>query len=224
MRHTAKSNRLPFWLALVGALFLVPGIIWFAGAGERVSLADAPVLFKPLARISLDRVAEKTTSVGLAIPSTAVWRRSRKEWGEPDFVISAVDHEGGQAFCLSTMAVLVEVIDLAGKAVSLRPGRGPYGYSDSCETSSLRFQAKPGEQLTLRVTKDVRKSVFELPQADVVVVVDWFNMKDKLVGLDLEKASVVTPKPANRGHLKTGQWERVRTSHSFTLTARSGQA
>jgi len=36
--------------------------------------------------------------------------------------------------------------------------------------------------------------------------------------------SVVTSKPANRGHFKTGQWERARTSHSFTLTARSGQA
>ena len=52
-----------------------------------------------------------------------------------------------------------------------------------CESSSLRFRAAAGDELTLEVAKT---GVGETT-GDLIVVGDWFNTKDKLVGVALDK-------------------------------------
>lgn len=80
------------------------------------------------------------------------------------------------------MGARIELRDPNGRVIALRPGGGPYGYSTNCESSSLRFRATVGDELTLVVTK-----TGEGVTGDLIVVGDWFNTKDKLVGVALDK-------------------------------------
>jgi hypothetical protein len=89
------------------------------------------------------------------------------------------------------MSVRIEVVNSNGLAMRLRVGPAPYGYSDYCSESSLRFQAAGGSVLTL-TGADVGPR--RIPEGDVVVVADWWNTKDRFagVGLEEETASLLT--------------------------------
>lgn len=179
-----KSKRLPLWLGAIGTLLLVPGILWVAGSRTRLSDDDARVALQPLKRIQLARIDQGPFSVTLMIPNTTQWTKICKGWGEPGLVISAVDAAGSFALCLPEMPVRIELIDPTDRVIPLQPNGGPYGYSTSCPSSSLRFHADPGSELTLKLAGHETGTV---PAADLIVVSDWFNTKDKLVGLYLDK-------------------------------------
>jgi hypothetical protein len=87
--------------------------------------------------------------------------------------------------------VRIELYDRDGRTVSLKPGFGAYGYSDLCSAGSLRFHAAVGDVLSLKVTS---LGTAVLPVGNLIVVRDWWNTKDKLVGeaLDEEIESVIT--------------------------------
>ena len=55
-----------------------------------------------------------------------------------------------------------------------------------CASNSLRFHAAPGSELTLKLD-----GLGTVPAGDLIVVSDWFDTKDKLVGLDLDKSTGV---------------------------------
>jgi hypothetical protein len=179
-----NSKRLPLWLGGIGSLLLVPGILWVAGSKSRLSDEDARVALQPLKRIQLAGIDRGPLSVTLMIPDTAQWTKIRKGWGEPDLVISAVEPAGSFALCLPEVPVRIVLIDAAGRLIPLQPGGAPYGYSTSCPSSSLRFHADPGSELTLKL---VGHGTGTVPAAELIVKNDWFNTKDKLVGLALVK-------------------------------------
>lgn len=179
-----KSKRLPLWLGAIGILFLVPGTLWVAGSRTRLTDGDARIALQSLNRIHLDGIDRGPISVTLMIPNTTQWTKIRNVWGEPEFVISAVDTAGRFALCLREMPVRIELIDPAGRVIPLQPDGGPYGYSTACSSSSLRFHSAPGNELTLKLAGTRPGTV---PAGDLIVVSDWFNTKDKLVGLYLDK-------------------------------------
>jgi hypothetical protein len=82
------------------------------------------------------------------------------------------------------MPVRIEMVNTNGSAIRLQAGRGPYGYSDYCSRSSLRFQAAGGSALALKITNVELRPV---PAGNVIVVADWWNTKDKLVGVALDE-------------------------------------
>jgi hypothetical protein len=82
------------------------------------------------------------------------------------------------------MPVRTELIDPTGRVIPLQLDGGPYGYSTICASSSLRFHVTPGTELTLKLAATRPGTV---PAADLIVVSDWFDTKDKLVGLYLDK-------------------------------------
>jgi hypothetical protein len=84
------------------------------------------------------------------------------------------------------MPLRIELRDSSGRAIALRPGSAPYGYSDDCASSSLRFIAAVGDELTLKVTKTAEGASTERV-GDLIVKGDWFNLKDNLVGVALER-------------------------------------
>jgi hypothetical protein len=180
-----KSKRLPLWLSAIGGLLVLSGVLWIAGSGTRLNDDDVSSALKPLTRFHLDSIDEKPLSVTLIIPNTARWTRIRKAWGDPEFLFSAIDPTGRFALCLPEMPVRIELRDPTGRVIALRPGSGPYGYSTNCESSSLRFRAAVADELTLEVAKTV--GVSTVPAGDLIVVGDWFNTKDKLVGVGLDK-------------------------------------
>jgi hypothetical protein len=179
-----KLKHLPLWLGAIGTLLLVPGTLWVAGSRSRLSDDDARIALQPLNRIYLNGIDQRPISVTLMIPNTTQWMKVRNVWGEPEFVISAVDTTGRFALCLPEMPVRIELIDSTARVIPLQPGGGPYGYSTACASSSLRFHSAPGKELTLKIVGTRPGTV---PAGDLIVVSDWFNTKDKLVGLYLDK-------------------------------------
>lgn len=163
--------------------FFIPGILWFAASGMRLNDDDAWIALQPLTRMHLGGVDSGPLSATLIVPNTARWTRISKAWGEPEFVISAVEPTGGFALCLPDMPLRVELSDQTGGVIPLRPNGGPYGYSTGCEFGSLRFHAALGDKFTLKVTKT---GVGTVPAGDLIVVGNWLYTKDKLVGLDLD--------------------------------------
>lgn len=174
-----KSKRLPLWLGVFGTLLLVPRILWVVDSGSRLSDDDARTALRPLNRIQLDGIDQAPIPVTLMIPNTTQWTKIRSVWGEPGFVISAVDTAGTFALCLPEMPVRIELIDATGRIIPLQPGGGPYGYSTGCASSSLRLHSAPGNELTLKLAGTRPGTV---PAGDLIVVSNWFNTKDKLVG------------------------------------------
>ena len=178
-----KSKRLPLWLGAVGTFFLVPRALWVAGSSSRLTYDDARVALEPLNRIHFDKNDQGPISVTLRIPNTTQWTKILSVWGVPEFVISAVDTAGRLALCLPEMPVRIELFDQTDRLIRLHPGGGPYLYSTLCASNSLRFHAAPGDELTLKLER-----LGTVPAVDLIVVGDWFDTKDKLVGLDLEKS------------------------------------
>jgi hypothetical protein len=181
-----KSNSLPLWLSTIGGLLVIPGVLWVPGTGARLTEGDVSSALQPLARIHFGGVFEKPQSVNFVVPGTTHWTRVRQAWGEPELVFSAVDPTGRIALCLPEMPLRIELSDSTGRVIALRPGSAPYGYSADCERSSLRFRAAAGDELTLKVTKS-GEGASKARVGDLIVKADWFNLKDKFVGVYLDK-------------------------------------
>ncbi|MEO8371092.1 MAG: hypothetical protein ABI806_18050 [Candidatus Solibacter sp.] len=177
-------RRWPIWLVALGGVILIPGGIWFSTSRTRLTKNDDATALQPLIRIPLASLHEQPLTTMLTIPKSPPWARIRRAWGEPEFVISASEPTGRTVMCLSSMPVRIEVVNTNGSAISMQAGAGPYGYSDYCSGSSLRFQATGGSVLTLKITKVELRPV---PAGDVIVLVDWWNTKDKLVGVALDE-------------------------------------
>ena len=177
-------RRWPIGLIVFGGVILIPGGVWFSTSGTRLRKNDDAIALQPLIRIPLASLHEQPATMTLTIPESAQWTRIRRAWGEPEFVVSASEPTGRSVMCLSSLPVRIEMADTNGSAIHLQAGPGPYGYSDYCSNSSLRFQAAGGSVLALRITSVGGRPV---PAGDVIVVADWWNTKDKLVGVGLDE-------------------------------------
>jgi hypothetical protein len=176
-------SRSPLWLSAIGGLLLLPGVAWVTTTGIRIDDVDASVAFQPLARIDLVGGDNRPLSAAFTVPDTARWTRIRKVWGAPELLIVAVGPDGRSGQCLPIMPLRVRLADQKGGASLLQPHSQPYGYSGSCEGSSLQFHAVPGDELTLKITRTAGPA----PRGYLIVVAAWLNTKDNLVGLDLDK-------------------------------------
>jgi hypothetical protein len=171
-------------LLVLGGGMLIPGGVWFCTSRLRLTNNDDAIALQPLIRIPFASLHDQPLTAMLAIPNSAQWARIRRIWGEPELVISASYPTGRTLMCLPSLPLRIAVADANGTAIRLQSGPSPYGFSDSCSGSSLRFQTKGGSVLTLTITKVDSRPV---PAGDVIVVADWWNTKDKLVGVALDE-------------------------------------
>jgi hypothetical protein len=177
-------GRSPLWLSAIGGLLLLPGVAWVATTGMRINDDDASAALRPLTRIDFVGGDNRPLSTAFTVPDTARWTKTRKVWGAPELLIVAVEPGGRSVQCLPRMPLRVELADQKGRASLLLPHGGLYGYSDYCEAkSSLQFDAVPGDELTLKITRAAGPA----PRGYLIVVAAWPYTKDKLVGLDLDK-------------------------------------
>ena len=84
------------------------------------------------------------------------------------------------------MPLLVDLTDQKSRSARLQPYGAPYGYSANCEASSLQFQAAPGDELTLKITRTAARAA---SAGYVLVSPNWRSTKDHIVGLDLDKVT-----------------------------------
>jgi hypothetical protein len=170
------------WLSLAGAIVVIPGLLWIATSGSRLNDGDAHIALQPLIRIPLGRISDGPFSERFDVPDTRQWAKIRKVWGEPDFVVTAIDEAGRYLIC-PPIPLRIDLTDRGGSSIPLRRGEPPYGYSAHCSESSLRFQATAGDTLNIKITAAGDRL---LPAGDIIVVRYWWNTKDKLVGVYLD--------------------------------------
>jgi hypothetical protein len=146
---------------------------------EEVEVAQTPI-----ATIPFDQVGtQRSTSATVIIPKSAQWRRIRRDWGEPDFVVAAVSSERVLwAYCLADLGMRIEV-DRQGRPIPVEVSAPGYGYSTNCERSSLRFGAAPGDELQVLISRSGQRP---LPAGKLIVVGKWFYENDKIVGDELD--------------------------------------
>jgi len=175
MRHV-----LPISLGVVGLLLMVPGALFLTNTG--LSSEDANVALTPLLTIPLDRIGTYGRTRVL-IPDTPQWKRIRREWGEPEWIIAAVEPEKEFAYCLPELGLTILVGDHE-RPLPLQSSYPPYGYSTDCAASTISFNATPGTELNVSILKSSDRP---LPSANLIIVGRWLYTKDKLVGIYLDE-------------------------------------
>jgi len=149
-----------------------------------LNMEDEGTALAPLASVPLDSIGKQPlTEMSVVIPDTAQWKRIRRRWGEPEFIISAVSLGHSLAFCLADLKIEIKVFE-HGNPVHTEISGAPYPYSTNCERSSLRFKAAPGTELRVVISPQADQPE---PSGQIVVLGSWPNTKDKLVGGALDR-------------------------------------
>ena len=178
-----NKKRVELWLAIAGLVVLAPGVVWFFS--PRLNDADMSAAFASLARVPLDQI-ERTHSavVSVTIPDTAHWRRMRRAWGDPGYLLAA-ESPTGLLYCLDELGIQTEAT-YRGRLVPAEKPDAPYGHSIEClGTIGERFRVPPGAEITIHVTATTEHP---LPPGEVVLVPDWdWGTKDKIVGVMLDE-------------------------------------
>src|SRR5580700_3175943 len=174
-------SRFVSWpVGVVGLLLFLPAVGLLVATLHDLTPEDVKVAQTPIATVPLDQVGiQRSTAVTVFIPNSAQWKRIRRDWGEPDFVVSAVSSERPLwAYCLADLGMRIEVFQ-QGKPIPVQGSDPGYGYSTDCERGSLRFRASPGDELQVVISRSGQRP---LPAGKLAVAGTWFYEKDKIVG------------------------------------------
>jgi|SRR5579862_3107249 len=111
-------------LAVLGLLVFVPGAVLFVCTLRSLTREEDLVAENPVATIPLDQFGRQaSTEVNVIIPDSRQWKRIRRDWGDPDFIISAVSSERQLfAYCLADLGMRAEVYQ-HGKPIPGSAGR-----------------------------------------------------------------------------------------------------
>ncbi len=174
------------WLAaaVCGILVCASGAALLIYTLLDLNSAEVVTALTPFAAVPLDSGGRPaTTSMKVVIPDTAQWRRIRRQWGTPEYIISAVAPGRQVAYCLLDLKMEIKVYR-NGKPIQTENSIPPYGYEARCNGSSLRFRAAPGDELRVDISRTAQQPV---PSGDVIVICEWFATKDRLLSKDLNK-------------------------------------
>lgn len=177
-----KRRLAGFLLCAIGALLVIPQI-W---SSTKTSLRpdDATVAFIPLYRIGLENLDSGTT-FSVMIPNNEAWRRIRRVWTDPGYVVAPVSPDLKTMHCLDTWGIEVQPT-VNGQPLSTQIADSPpYGFSASCSPVGVKFNATPGSRVEIRIDKRKRGLA---SSGDLLVTSYWMvGTKDKLVGIALDK-------------------------------------
>ncbi len=172
------------WILLtLGFLLLVPEALYFIQ--DPIRPDDIRVPFRNLVEIpALELRQGQEVSVSMTVPDDAVWKRIRRSWGEPDYEVALISSLNELQYCFE--GINVTATEGNGQ-VSLQPGWGIYGFSDGnsyqCQSAGRRFRAAPGAVVNINLTATGQFGSGEM----IVVRPIWYNTKDKLVGVYIDR-------------------------------------
>ena len=171
-----------FLLCVLGALFVIPQI-WSA-TKTSVRPGDQRIAFTPFYRTGLENLEDGTT-FSVTIPNNQAWKRIRRAWGDREFVIAAVSPDLETMYCLDTWDIELQA-RVDGRPLPTQTANSPpYGFSVSCSSPvGVKFDATPGSRVEIKVDK-VRHGM--APKGDLIVTTYWWDGKDKLVGIALDR-------------------------------------
>ena len=174
------------WILLtIGFLLLVPGLAWFFY--NPVGPDEASVVFKDLAAVpAADLRQKRMVNVSVTAPDDRVWRHIRHKWGEPQYEIALASPLKEHQFCFDGISATASE---AGRELNLEPGTWMYGFgmdelfARQCQSVGSIFRARPGSRVNVTLTAGDQFASGE----SIVVRPVWYNTKDKLVGVDIDK-------------------------------------
>jgi len=173
------------WILLtIGLLLLIPGLFYFLY--KPVRRDEASVAFKNLVEIpAVELRQQHKADISVPIPDDAVWRRIRRNWGDPAYEIALVSSLNERQYCFDGISVRVTARD---RQVDLERAGWMYGFgSDNsvprqCQTVGQAFRVAPGSVVNVALRAE------QFGDGEMIVVRPvWENTKDKLVGVDLDE-------------------------------------
>jgi hypothetical protein len=175
------------WVCAVGLLLVLAGI-WVRAAAIGTPQPDEfKAAFTRLADVPMD-LTQTGRSVELTpvIPNDEVWRRVRKRWGEPSYIVAAVSSPPeNYMYCLSQLGLMASVTADGVPVTTFTADQPPYGYSAnlSCKQLALRFAAAPGQHLQIAITGQPDR----VSKGDRIIVEPFWtdDTKDRRVGYAL---------------------------------------
>lgn len=179
----------PAVLTALGVLLLLP-LVWMKHVSPLRPDEEGKAL-EPIAKIAMKRIREeRSLEVSLKIPDDPVWKRIRKAWGNPGYIIAFVAPSSRMFLrCFDRQSFGVRVTE-QGRPIPLAwIAWFPYGYSANCQPEGLSFRAAPGS--VLRIEVNARPNL-EVPDGELIITPHWaVATKDRLVGIAIEEE--ITP-------------------------------
>ena len=167
-----------FFLCVIGALLVMPQIVSYTRTSLRPD--DATIAFTPLYRIGLENLDSGAT-FSVTIPDNEAWRRIRRIWSDPGYVIAPVSPDLETMYCLDTWEIEVQAT-VDGRPLPTETANSPpYGFSAPCSPVGVKFNATPGSRVEIRIDKRKRGLA---SSGDLLVTSYWMDgTKDRLVGI-----------------------------------------
>ena len=173
------SRVVPLSLGVIGLLIFLTGAVLLVSTMHGLNPDDEIAALTPVASIPLEEVAQQPlTTVTAVTPNTAQWKRIRRAWGEPAFVVSAVSTARHFAYCIGDLELGVEVNE-DGHSLPLEFSGPAYDYSSDCTRSSVQFRAAPGAEIRVAVSRSGQRP---MPSGRLIVEAYSVYTKDKIVG------------------------------------------
>ncbi len=180
-----RNSGLLFMLASVGLLLLLPEG-WYLFS-NRIRPGDTQAAFENLAEIpALQLRQQHQANLTVAAPNNVMWSRIRRSWGDPAYEVALVSSLDEYQYCLDGIDAWVSE---GGRQLGIDNANWMYGFSmeDSyprkCKSVGRMFHAAPGSNVQVHLTANEQLA----SGAKVVVRPVWYNTKDKLVGVDIDK-------------------------------------
>lgn len=174
----------PLWLSVAGGILCAPSMwFWFC---PRASLHDVAKTQSPLATWPMPvlRVGDRHRFEVIP-PEGPSWRRIRRQWGDPRYLIIARAISGREILCFDRLGLRVNV-DVGGKPVATESIEyPPYGFSGNCKCYGIAFtpQGRMPASIVVSTTTAVR-----LSDGELVVLAHWGpDMKDRFVSVHLDE-------------------------------------
>lgn len=175
-------------LFALGFLLVIPALwywVW-VWTSDPVRLSDTAVAFTRLAEVSLKRVQdERSIDLTFITPNDAVWRRIRRHWGDPGYVVvAAAPGDRDYVYCLKDLGINVRAM-IGSTALDMETAEyAPYGYSSKCKPVGLLFRTAPDTAVRIQIMATNRITV----SGDLVVEPYWtVGTKDRLVGISIQE-------------------------------------
>jgi len=179
------------WILLaVGTLLLIPAA-WHL-IFEPMRPTDSDVACRSLIYIPASQFRQHSAiTFTFTSPNDAAWKRIRHSWGDPSFAIvhaSGNSLAGETQHCFDPFDVRVRQ---GRRDVPLEEAGGIYlftsdygGYPDRCKSIGKIFRVAPGS--TVQIGVEIRKEQL-ISDTELIIWPYWPDMKDKLVGLSLDR-------------------------------------
>src|SRR5262249_23524179 len=128
------KKRLHVWLALLGVLLMLPAAWLWQSRSASLRPVEEHAAFERLATVPLSRIEERAPlRFTVAIPDNLHWKRIRRLWGDPGYIIAAISPDRKYMYCWNSLELDVQAM-VGTERVALEPANYPlYGYSAQCQ-------------------------------------------------------------------------------------------